>query len=139
MINHSKRILVPITALEGAGEHSVLAIILAFFDNVARRDKKAMLELLLPDGSTTIIRNGQVSQFNLCELADRLPGGTRKIEERIHNPLILIDDDIAMVWARYEFLIDGKVAQYGTNLFSLILCDRRWMIASVAYNSRQSQ
>ena len=34
----------------------------------AKRDKKAMLDVLLPDGGTTIIANGQVLQFNLRQL-----------------------------------------------------------------------
>jgi hypothetical protein len=43
-----------------------------------------------------------------------------------------------MIWARYEFLIHGKVEQCGTDLFSLVYCDHRWLIASIAYSSRQS-
>lgn len=79
--------------------------------------------------------DGHLFQFSLTGLADRLPTGTRKIEERIYDPLIRIDEDIAMVWARYEFLIDGQVAQFGTDLFNLIHFDDRWLIAGVTYNS----
>ena len=41
-------------------------------DGIAQRDKTAMLEVLLPDGGATIIRNGQILQFNLRALVERL-------------------------------------------------------------------
>lgn len=139
MRNHSKQTFERVDAPAKEKEYPVLAPILALLDSVARRDRKAMLETLLPNGSTTVIRSGQVSQFNLLQLVDRLPGGTLKIEERIYDPIVLIDEDIAMVWARYEFVVDGKVLQYGTDLFNLVLCDQRWLIAGISYNSRQSR
>jgi hypothetical protein len=52
--------------------------------------------------------------------------------------LIPINRDIANVWARYELLSDGKAAQYRTHLFSLIYSGDRWLIASVAYKSREA-
>jgi hypothetical protein len=120
-------------------------------DGIAQRDKTAMLEVLLPDGGATIIRNGQILQFNLRALVERLPAHTERSEERIYDsliqiddeiatvwdPLIRIDDDIAMVWARYEFLIHGGIHHYGTNVFNLVRRDERWLIAGVANNSQQ--
>jgi hypothetical protein len=43
-----------------------------------------------------------------------------------------------MVWARYEFLIDGKVDHWGTDLINLIRRDGRWMIAGLADNSKRN-
>jgi hypothetical protein len=70
--------------------------------------------------------------------ADRVgrPGSTR-IEERIHDPLVRIDNDLAMVWAPFEFLIDGKVDHCGTDLFDLVRKDGKWLIVSVADTSRK--
>jgi hypothetical protein len=110
-----------------------------------------MLKVLLPDGGATIIRNGQILQFNLRALVERLAARTERSEERIYDslirthdeiatvwdPLIRIDDDIAMVWARYEFLVHGGIHHYGTNVFNLVRRDERWLIAGVANNSRQ--
>jgi Putative lumazine-binding len=136
MTNHSKQTLDSVDAAAALEEQAVLAPIQALVGSAARRDKKAMLDVLLPDGGTAVVMNGKVLQFSLRGLVDRLPAGTRRIEERIYDPLIRIDNDIAMVWARYEFLIDGQVVQYGTDLFKLIHCDKRWLIAGIAYNSR---
>jgi hypothetical protein len=40
-------------------EQAVLAPIQAFFDGIAKRDKAVMLEVVLPEGGVTIIRNGR--------------------------------------------------------------------------------
>ncbi len=53
-------------------------------------------------------------------------------DHRIHNPLVRIDNDLAVVWATFDFLVDGKVDHCGTDLFNLVRIDGRWMIASVA-------
>jgi hypothetical protein len=127
------------------------APIQALFDGIAQRNKTAMLEVLLPDGGATIVRNGQILQFNLRALVERLAAHTERSEERIYDslirtddeiatvwdPLIRMDEDIAMVWARYEFLIHGGIHHYGTNVFNLVRRDERWLIAGVANNSRQ--
>jgi hypothetical protein len=43
----------------------------------------------------------------------------------------------AMVWAPFDFLIDGKVDHCGTDLFNLVRQDGKWLIASVADTGRK--
>jgi hypothetical protein len=64
--------------------------------------------------------------------------GTTKIEERIHDPLVRIDHDLAVVWAPFDFLVDGKVDHCGTDLFNMVRVDGTWMIASVADTGTKS-
>jgi hypothetical protein len=66
-----------------------------------------------------------------------LAPGTTQIEERIHDPLVRIDNDLAVVWAPFEFLMDGKVDHCGTDLFNLVRKDGKWLIASVADTGRK--
>ncbi len=42
-----------------------------------------------------------------------------------------------MVWAPFEFLVDGKVDHCGTDLFNLVRSDGKWPIASVADTGRR--
>ncbi len=57
-----------------------------------------MLEVLLPDGGATIIRNGQILEFNLRALVEATACHTERSEERIYESLIQMDDEIATVW-----------------------------------------
>ena len=52
-------------------------------------------------------------------------------------PLVRIDNDLAVVWAPFEFLVDGKVDHCGTDLFNLVRVDGQWIIASVADTGRK--
>jgi hypothetical protein len=60
----------------------------------------------------------------------------RTPEERFNNPLVRVDDDIAMVWAHYDFLVDGDVHHWGTNILSFLKQDGHWCVSSVADNGR---
>ena len=40
-------------------------------------------------------------------------------------------DQIATVWIRYRFIVDGTVHHGGHTILSLVKQDGRWMIASV--------
>jgi len=114
-------------------EEAVLAPIRAMFDGMSKRDAAAIKAPILPGGTMVLMRDGKPTQMTLEAFADRVgkPGKTQ-IEERIHNPLVRIDNDLAVVWAPFEFLVDGKVDHCGTDLFNMVRMDGKWLIASVA-------
>lgn len=114
-------------------EQAVLAPIRAMFDGMAKRDALAIKAPTLPGGTMVLMRNGKPVQITFEAFAERAGRpGTTQIEERIHNPMVRIDNDLAVVWAPFDFLVDGKVDHCGTDLFNLVRVDGRWMIASVA-------
>jgi hypothetical protein len=118
---------------QSAEDQAVLAPIQAMFDGMSNRDAVAIKAPTLPGGTMVLMRDGKPTQMTFESCADRVgkPGKTR-IEERIHSPLIRIDNDLALVWAPFDFLVDGKVDHCGTDLFNMVRVDGRWMIASVA-------
>ncbi len=52
--------------------------------------------------------------------------------------LVRIDHDLAVVWAPFEFLVDGRVDHCGTDLFNLVRLDGKWFIASIADTGRDN-
>jgi hypothetical protein len=119
-------------------EQAVLAPIRAMFEGMSRRDAASIKEPLLPGGTMVLMRDGTPTQMTFDAFADRVGRpGKAQIEERIHDPLIRIDNDLAMVWAPFEFLVDGKVDHCGTDLFNLVRKDGKWLIASVADTGRK--
>ena len=144
MPRHAKR-LVPLFAAvlattltipalaQSPDEQAVLAPIHAMFDGMSKRNADAIKAPTLPGGTMVLMRDGKPAQMTFEAFADRVgkPGKTQ-IEERIHDPLIRIDHDLAVVWAPFDFLVDGKVNHCGTDLFNLVRVDGKWLIASVA-------
>lgn len=114
-------------------EDAVLAPIHAMFDGMAKRDAVAIKASAMSGATMVLMRDGKPTQMTIEAFADRVgkPGKTQ-IEERIHDPLVRIDHDLAVVWAPFEFLADGKVDHCGTDLFSMVRVDGKWLIASVA-------
>jgi len=114
-------------------EQAVLAPIHAAFDAMAKHDPVAFQHSLLPGGAMVLMRGGVPRQMTFAAATERLgkPDKTR-IEERIHDPVIHIDNDLAVVWASFDFLVDGKVDHCGTDLFSLVRNDGKWLITAIA-------
>ena len=119
-------------------EQAVLAPVRAVMDGVAQRSHTKVQEQLLPGGMATLVRDGKPLQLHFDAFVERLPTtGTTKLEERLHDPLVRIDNDIAVVWVPYLFFIDGQVDHCGTDLINLIRRDGRWLISGIADNSRK--
>ena len=68
-------------------EQAILTTVQHLLDALGKHDKDLLRQQLLPGGMATLIRNGQPVQLHFDAFADRL-GGTQRIEERIHDPLV---------------------------------------------------
>src|SRR5271168_2624592 len=118
---------------QSADEQAVLAPIHAMFDGMSKRDAAAIKAPTLPGGTMVLMRDGKPAQMTCEAFAERVgKPATTQIEERIHDPLVRIDNDLAVVWAPFDFLVDGKIDHCGTDLFNLVRVDGKWIIASVA-------
>jgi hypothetical protein len=122
-------------------EQAVLAPINAMFDGMTKRDSAIIKDAFIPGATMVLMRDGTPGQMTADAFAERVghPAhpSTAKIAERIHDPLIRIDNDLAVVWAPFDFFIDGKVDHCGTDLFNLVRKDGKWLIASIADTGRK--
>jgi putative lumazine-binding protein len=125
------------TPADTPDEQAVLAPIQAMFAGMSARDAAAIKKPTMPGGVMVLMRDGKPTQMTFEDFATRVgKPGKEQIEEKIHDPIIKIDNDLAVVWAPFDFLIDGKVAHCGTDLFNLVRQDGQWIVASVADTSR---
>lgn len=127
----------------GTEEGAVIAPITRLFAAMAAKDGAAILAQVRPDGRVTgvvqpadpatPIRSGGWTDF----AARFKPGEGPVLEERLTGtPAVEIDGDVAMVWGRYDFLIDGKVHHCGYDHFDLVRDGGRWKIANISYSTR---
>jgi hypothetical protein len=114
-------------------DSAILAPIHAMFKGMADRDPDAIKAAALPGTILVLMRDGKPTQMTIEAFADRVakPSQTH-IEERIHDPLIRVDHDLAMVWAPFVFLADGKPDHCGTDLFNIVHSDGKWLVAGIA-------
>jgi putative lumazine-binding protein len=127
----------PLRASTPEGQ-AILQSVQKIMDGVAQRNHAMVKEQLLPGGMATLIREGKPLQLHFDAFVERLPAtGTSKLEERLFDPLLRVDDDIAVVWVPYKFFVDDKLDHCGTDLFSLIRRDGRWLVSGIVDNSRK--
>jgi hypothetical protein len=122
-------------------EGAVMAPIDALFAGMAARDPQQLLAQLRPEGGATVAIEGAdgkrtISHLSWSEFASRLKPGPERLEERLTDPAIEVDGDIAMVWAPYTFFIDGKANHCGIDHFDLVREAGSWKILNVTWSQR---
>ncbi|RYE03243.1 MAG: hypothetical protein EOP61_05450 [Sphingomonadales bacterium] len=120
---------------EDAEAAAVLAPINAIFAALEAGDKNALLAQVYPEGRVTAAGDGKVRQFSFTQFAERV-SPERAFKERIWNPAIEIDGDIAMVWAPYDVHVAGKIANCGIDHFDLVRENGAWKVMNITFSSR---
>jgi hypothetical protein len=125
----------------GAEEAAVLAPIEAMFAGLAARDAAAISAQVRAEGRFTVATERPdgtraVRSMSASEFAAGIKPGLEKYEERIANPAIEIDGDVAMVWAPYTFLIDGKAQHCGIDHFDLVREAGQWKVLNITWSQR---
>ncbi len=118
----------------------VMRPINALFAAFETGDAKAMLAQVYPDGRVTAVgqradgANG-IRRQSWTQFAERItPDAT--FEERIYDPAIDVDGDIAMVWAPFIVRISGKVSNCGFDHFDLVRESGTWKVMNLTFSSR---
>ncbi len=118
-------------------EQAVLAAVQGFFDSMESKDVAAARKVTLPEGVFVSVREEDgtksIRSFSNQEFVDRLPAGTEQILERMWEPKVMIHQDIAVVWTRYDFHRDGKFSHCGIDAFQLVSTNDGWKIAGGTY------
>jgi len=128
---------VPYEDVEAA---AVMKPINALFAAFEAGDATAVLAQVYPDGRVTAVgqradgANG-VRQQSWTQFAERIkPDAT--FQERITDPAIDVDGDIAMVWAPFVVRIAGKVSNCGFDHFDLVHESGAWKVMNITFSSR---
>lgn len=114
---------------EDADAAAVLAPVTALFAAQEAGDAGAVLRSVYPDGRATSTgpATAQMRQQSWADYAATVTPATA-FAQRISNPAIEVDGDIAMVWAPYVVRTGGKVAYCGTAHFDLLREGGVWKV-----------
>jgi hypothetical protein len=103
-------------------------------------DAAAMMRQVYPDGRVTAagMRGDGASgvrQLSWTQFAERIRPDSA-FQERISDPMIAVDGDIAMVWAPFVIRIGGRVASCGYDHFDLVREEGAWKVMNLTFSSR---
>ena len=99
-----------------------------------------MLRQVYPDGRVTAsgMRGDGASnlrQQSWSQFAERIKPDSA-FQERIADPAIEIDGDIAMVWAPFVVRVAGKASNCGVDHFDLVRENGAWKVMNLTFSSR---
>lgn len=120
---------------------AVMAPINGMFAGLAARDAAAITAQLRPEGGATVASEKAdgtrtIRHLSWTEFTAGIKPGPEKFEERLTDPAVEIDGDIAMVWSPYVFLIDGKPHHCGVDHFDLVREKGAWKVLNVTWSQR---
>jgi hypothetical protein len=126
-----------------APQEQALAVVKRVFDGMRARDTAAMrtafhtsARLVLTSTNAQGEPVHRVVPFDqwLASIG-RAPGA---LEERIYDPEVRIDGNLATVWTRYEFFVGENFSHCGYDSFYLARIGAEWKIMQVADTQRRS-
>lgn len=123
-----------------ADSAAVLVPVNALFAAFEAGDAAAMLRQVYPDGRVTAsgLRGDGASslrQQSWTQFAERIRPETA-FQERISDPAIEVDGDIAMVWAPFVVRVAGRVSNCGFDHFDLVRENGAWKVMNLTFSSR---
>ena len=104
-------------------------------------DEELIRSAMLPGSIlvSTGIREGEPSAnvTTTEEFASRVGSMPSDFHERIFEYEIHIQEGVAVLWAQYDFHIDGTFSHCGVDTFTLVKSSEGWKVASLAYTVEQ--
>lgn len=119
-----------------ADERAIMAVVDRMFAALAAKDSAALLAEVVPQGWATANDLGprrSVRSVGWAEFASHLPRIPGRPMERLIDPHVHVEGDIAMIWSRYEFELDGRFSHCGVDHFDLIRQDGRWKVLNLTW------
>ena len=121
-------------------EELVVAVAEALFDAMRSKDAAALDRLFLPDARLMAVDETQsptrVAWTDRDQFVERIAGGEAELLERMWNPKVEIDGNIASVWTPYDFHRNGVFSHCGVDGFHMVRIGDDWKIAHLTYNRR---
>jgi hypothetical protein len=132
--------LAPRAAAAQAGEEAaVIAVAHQLFDGMRARDTARIRSAFDPAGRIIrITREGTVradSPDGFIRSIASAPAGT-VLNERIWDLEVRIDDNVAQLWAKYDFHLGDKFSHCGIDAFQMAKTAAGWKIVQIADTRR---
>jgi hypothetical protein len=122
-----------------ADDGSPVAVAQKLFDAMKAHDAAAAGALFLPGATLgSVDATGKVSIIPFEKFVDRVGTGKGVWVERIWDQKVLEHGPIAVVWANYDFRLDGKLSHCGIDSFQMLKTESGWKISAVSDTRKTS-
>lgn len=120
-----------------AEEQQVVAAVEKLFAAMRARDADALRALLHDDARLISVRpTGEVSVRSKEDWIRTIAESAAVLDERMRDPEVRIDGNLATLWARYTFRRGGQLSHCGTNAFDYVRIGGEWRLMTVAFTTQ---
>lgn len=114
-----------------------LAVINKLWDAMAAHNPAEIVALHTADAQlVAVMKNREGKSVNRTFTAEAFSKNfaqkRNELKEDMYAPKVEIHGDLALVWGRYVFFVDGKISHCGVNAFHLVRTDAGWKIAGAS-------
>ncbi len=118
-------------------EVALIGLAQTIFDAIASADTSLARTALRPGAQLTSTRKTEAGPETRIVGDSEWLGGIATIQseavERMWEPVIHIQGDIAVLWARYDFHVDGVFSHCGTDAFNYVREADGWVITGITW------
>ncbi|MBI3793090.1 MAG: nuclear transport factor 2 family protein [Gemmatimonadetes bacterium] len=128
-----------------AVDREVMAVIVTLFDGMRQTDSAKARSVLHPN--TLLVSAGEKpNNGGPVVTVDPVDGWLKSIgtphketyDERIRNPVIQVDGNLATVWVEYSFYVGTRLNHCGVDAFQLAKGSDGWKIVAIADTRRRT-
>ncbi len=114
-----------------------LAVVNKMFAEMAGHNPAGIVALHTPEAQLVALfktKDGKSvnRRFTAEAFSKNFAEKKNEIKEDMYAPEVKIFGDLALVWGRYVFFVDGKISHCGVNAFHLVRTDAGWKIANAS-------
>ncbi len=119
-------------------ERAVARVAREFLAALSRTDTATLRTLMLPGMSLASVREGPQGPVTRtssgADFLTSLGGEDQALLERMWDPEVLIKGRIAVVWAPYDFHLNGEFSHCGVDVFTLLKAADGWKVTGITYD-----
>jgi Putative lumazine-binding len=120
-------------AARAADDQTPIAVVQRLFAAMTTHDAAAARALFLPEAMLFSVRaDGTANAMPHDRWVERMGASKDAWLERIWEPKQLEHGSVAIVWAEFDFHLNGKFSHCGIDSFSLLKTASGWKIASIS-------
>ena len=118
---------------------AVIAVANDLFAAMRARDADALRALQTPEVAMIRVTTDEQPAIHVGSpdaFINAVVNAPAEPRERMWDPEVRIDGDLATLWAPYEFYMGDRFSHCGVDAFQLVRVDGSWKIVSIAFTRR---
>ena len=123
-----------------ASPDQVMAVVRRLFDGMREADSIKARSVFAEGArfASVVDRNGtQAIQYSTVDgFVASIGRSGGRLDERIYDPQVHVDDNIAVVWVPYTLYVSGRIQHCGVDLIDFLRINGEWKITQLADTRR---